>query len=595
MRPVIPRRIGPAALALALTLLGGARATASQARAAAAGPISPRLARILETTPAGQTCAAWIELPAPPHTGTPAQARELVSERAWQRRVRRGTLRLDAGDVPLHAATVDAIRARVTRLRATSRWLRTVSVEATPSELRALEQLPGISAIDLLATPQRLHAAPQSVRVPEKSSPQLSAPPYGDAAAQLALMHVPELHDRGLTGLGVLVAHFDTGYARFTHQAFRALRVAAMRDFVDNDGDPTGAGGFLDGSGEHGSMTLSVVGGFRPGTLVGSAFGASFALARTEMDFSEDPFEEDLWIAALEWADSLGADLVSSSLKFRENDDGSGYTWEDMDGQTARVSQATRFAESRGILVLNGAGNDGQSPFHNTLVAPADAEYALAIGATNVGGGRASFSSCGPTTDGPGRIKPDVMAPGDNVWAMSVLNDSAYARTSGTSFSTPLAAGVAALLLSVHDATPAQLRTLLRSTASRAATPDNQWGWGVLDALAAYQALVAQFPADTHAPVASLDAPRFINPFRPRGWITATPAGAGPAWLSVYDAGGRQVRVWAAPATARAGDTMRVAWDGADAGGRALPGGVYFVELRTRNGTASTRKLTLVH
>jgi len=328
--------------------------------------------------------------------------------------------------------------------------------------------------------------------------------------------------------------------------------------------------------------------------LVGSAFGAGFALARTERTFSEDAFEEDLWIAALEWADSLGADLVSSSLKFRENDDGSGYTWENMDGRTARVSIATRFAESRGMLVLNGAGNDGASPFHNTLVAPADAEYVLAVGATNLGGERASFSSVGPTTDEPARIKPDLMAPGDNVWAMSVANDSAYARTSGTSFSTPLAAGVAALLLSVHDATPQQLRTILRTTASRASTPDNQWGWGVVNALAAYHALVAQFPTDAPTLLASIAAPRFANPFRPRDVITTAPMGGGSCRLRVYDALGRELRAWQAAETAPVGSGWHVTWDATDTRGQALPRGVYFVELRNASGIAATRKLTLV-
>lgn len=573
----------------------GAACIATPARSAAAphaaGAVSAHLASVLANTAPHSTCAAWIQLAPAPRPATFDEARTQVSPRAWQRRLRRGSPLPDPGDLRVDAGTVDAIRARVTRVRAVSRWLRTVSVEATPAQITALEHVPGIQAIDLLATPARLHraAAPRAAALPG-SDPPVAAPPYGEAAAQLAQMHVPELHDRGLTGLGVLVAHFDTGYERFTHQVFRTLRVVAMRDYVDNDGDPTGAGGFLDDTGEHGSMTLSVLGGFRPGTLVGSAFGASFVLARTERTFTEDSFEEDYWIAALEWADSLGADVVSSSLKFREYDDGSGYTWEDMDGQTARVSLAARFAESRGILIVNGAGNDGNGPFHNTLVAPADADQVLAVGATNLGGGRASFSSVGPTTDGPGRIKPDVMAPGDNVWAMSVLHDSAYARTSGTSFSTPLVAGVVALLLSVHDATPAQLRTILRATASRASTPDNQWGWGIVNALAAYQALVAQFPADAPGATPAFAAPRFANPFRPRDVITAAVAGSGPCRLRVYDALGRAVHTWDAPA----GAALRVRWDATDTQGRPLPHGVYFVELRSSTHRSPASKLTLV-
>jgi serine protease AprX len=338
-------------------------------------------------------------------------------------------------------------------------------------------------------------------------------------------------------------------------------------------------------------MTLSVVGGFRPGTLVGSAFGASFALARTELTATETAFEEDYWIAALEWADSLGADIVTSSLKFREVDTGVGYWWGDMDGATARVTQAAAVAERHGILVFQGAGNDGYNPLHNTLVAPADGIDVVAVGATTMRNTIARFSSCGPTTDPPMRIKPDLVAPGESVWVADVVHDSAYTHVSGTSLSTPLAAGVAALLVSVHRATPAQIRQVMRETASHAATPDVLWGWGMIDAVAAHRALLALFPTDAAWLPVSLQAPEFANPFRPHDAIAFALDAPARVSLRVYDVNGRRVReLLHAPAPAHG---LRLRWDGTDTAGRPLPRGTYFVELRAAS-AAATRKLTLL-
>ncbi len=552
------------------------------AHPAASRPVvGSALARVLPRLGPHELVTVWVDLRDDP-SGAPSPAFQ-VSERARQRRLRRGDPALDAGDRALDPQVMAAVRARVTRVRAVSRWLRCMSVEATAAQVAALAMLAPVTALECLQC-----GSPSIASLP--SEPRVAAPPYGSSAQQLALLRVPELHDRGLTGLGVLIAHFDTGYERFTHKAFRAMRVVAMRDFVDGDGDPTGAHGFGFDQGVHGMITLSALGGFHPGKLIGPAFGASFALARTESEFSEDAREEDYWIAALEWADSLGADIVSSSLKFRENDNGGGYTWLDMDGQTARVTRAAAMAERRGILIVNGAGNDGFDPAHNTLVAPADGVNVLAVGAVTLGGSRARLSSCGPTTDAVPRTKPDVMAPGEDVFAASVESDSAYALVSGTSLSCPLAAGVAALLLSVHDATPAQLRDILRSTATGAHSPDNLWGWGIIDAVAAYNALVALFPTDAQETWDVARTPRFANPFHPRDTIAFAWSGPSPFELCVYDITGRHVRTLGRGAAA---GERRIRWDGTGDDGAALPRGVYIVQLHGLNAPPA-RKLTLL-
>jgi len=229
-------------------------------------------------------------------------------------------------------------------------------------------------------------------------------------------------------------------------------------------------------------------GGLQEGQLIGPAFGADFILAKTENTDSETPVEEDNWAAAAEWAESLGADVISSSLGYLEYDSPfPSYTFRDMNGQTALSTRAAEMAAERGVVVVNSAGNSGFDNAHNTLGAPADGAHVLAIGAVDPRGARASFSSVGPSADG--RIKPDFAAQGVSVKVASPGTVSAYGTANGTSFSCPLTAGVVALLLQVNPAaSPDDVAGVLRATASRAGIPDNLLGWGIINAGVAAQA-----------------------------------------------------------------------------------------------------------
>ena len=216
-----------------------------------------------------------------------------------------------------------------------------------------------------------------------------------------------------------------------------------------------------------------MVGGFEEDSLIGSAYGASFALAKTEMIDSEVVAEEDNWVAGIEWADSLGADVVTSSLGYNE-----WYTYEDMDGNTALCTIAADLAVSKGMVVVNAAGNERPYAWHY-IIAPADGDSVIAVGAVDLQGKLTSFSSAGPTYDG--RIKPDVLACGYRTFCAS--SSGGYTRMDGTSLSTPLVAGVCALLLEAHpDWSPIQVREALWNTASRADNPDNLMGYGIVNA-----------------------------------------------------------------------------------------------------------------
>jgi subtilisin family serine protease len=326
---------------------------------------------------------------------------------------------------------------------------------------------------------------------------------------------------------------------------------------------------------------LSALAGYKPGTLVGPAFGATYLLARTENDSSETPIEEDNWVAAIEWADSLGVQVTSTSLGYKYyNAPYESWSWEDMDGRTTVISRAATMAARKGIVVVNSAGNNGTSLTQNTLNAPADADSILAVGAVTADGTRASFSSVGPTTDVPPRIKPDVMAQGSSVLAASATDPSAYVLAGGTSLACPLAAGVAALMVQAQpNATPMEIIDAMRSTASNATTPDNLYGWGVIDGVRAINRLTG---TDTITPRGLPSTfvlhQNYPNPFNPRTRIQYELPEAGTVTIGVFDILGREIRTLVSGD--RPSGIFFVDWDGQDERGLPVSSGPYIARMQ---------------
>lgn len=465
--------------------------------------ISPLLQELIEKK-TSDTYTAWIYLKnkGPRKFQKLKEARESLSSRSFKRRLRKGMETLvDEYDIPVCKPYLESIKKYVKKVRHASRWLNAVSVEASGKALRQIAELTFVKKIEKVKAYTFREPSPKPPPEPPVIPPEAEAHlyDYGPSFSQVDQMNVPELHDRGYTGQGVLVCMLDSGFNHLDHPALDHIDIQATWDFVNQDPIVFDEEGQM-GNGDHGTNTLGAIAGYQPEKLIGPAFGASFILGKTENTEWERHMEEDHWVAGAEWADSLGADIISSSLGYRDRftHGEEDYTSEDMDGETTVVAQAAKVAASKGILIVNSAGNEGASnPPENTLVSPSDSPEVLAVGAVDPQGVRVYFSSTGPTADG--RIKPDVMAQGQSVYSVKPEGNSEYEYVAGTSFSCPLTAGTAALLLEINPSwSNKDIMDALKLTASQSHSPGNQRGWGIVDSLGAAFYPLKSFHAPDH-------------------------------------------------------------------------------------------------
>jgi hypothetical protein len=359
-------------------------------------------------------------------------------------------------------------------------------------------------------------------------------PDYGAAATQLDLVSDIPLLQSGIDGTGTRLGFLDTEFGNFEHPVFRRLvdegRLIATRNFAQG---PQAS--------QHGLSVASVAVGYLEGSLIGPAHGAEVLAATTEYVPTETNQEEDQFVAGLEWLESQGADVVNVSLSYTEFDAGErSYMPSDMDGNTGVTTVAADRAASLGVVVVASAGNDGCfSPddcwyFVGT---PADGDSVIAVGGVDSSGNRVSFSSRGPTADG--RIKPDVAAMATSVFLAAPGN--AFGLSAGTSFSSPMVAAIACQLLQINPRlTPFEVREILRSTASHATAPDNNLGWGIVNASAA--AAVASVVHPATDPSGAGIAAVFPNPASEFVvFVVAAASEPVAATISIFDTQGRLV------------------------------------------------------
>lgn len=458
--------------------------------------------------------------------GTPysiAQPQAFLSARSLARRTRQRIAVLPR-DLPVSPAYVAQVRA-VTgspKVFYTSRWFNAALVSCdsvTLARITALTVVRAATTLNRSSRPPMPTAAP--VQVPEAAARSIQATraQYGSAYRQNLQIGALAMHDAGFRGEGMQIAVFDAGFPGVNQISalqplFQEQRVAGTRNFVDG-----GASVYTRHS--HGTNCLSAIGGNQAGFYIGSAPKATFYLCITEDIYSEHPVEEANWLAAAEYADSAGVDVISSSLGYTTFDAPSvSYTYADMNGRTAISSRAATMAARVGMLVVSAAGNEGDKPWRY-VSAPADADSIMSVGAVDSLGNHAYFSSYGPSADG--RIKPTLAAMG---LAASVLapNGSAF-RGSGTSYACPILAGMVAGFWQANPTLTAQQVILaLRATASQAAAPDNILGYGIPNFVTAYNVLHPNSPLATAVGAAAPGEALGLFP---------NPSGAGPLTLTL--------------------------------------------------------------
>ncbi|MDA9111455.1 S8 family serine peptidase [Flavicella sp.] len=418
----------------------------------------------------------------------------MLSQRALDRRVRQG-IALDDRDVPLDAGTVSAISNTVgVTVMAKSKWLNALHVRGTKTAIDPLSNFSGVasitygdnkhnkSKITLIEKRQKLENIKDAVLLD-----------YGSAANQIEMLHGDVLHAQGFQGVGLQIAILDAGFKGVeTFAAFSKLHdnnldngeILGGYDYVNRSPD------FYQETGsEHGLSVLSTIAADIEGLFLGTAPKAQFYLFVTEDPPNETPLEESLWVEAAEKSDSLGVDIINTSLGYTTFDESRyNYTYSDMDGETTFVSRGAEVAVAKGIFVVVSAGNSGNSSW-KYIGAPADAPSVLSVGAVDAQEESAYFSSYGPSADG--RIKPDVLAQG--LYAYVINSSGNISPSNGTSFSAPIITGlVACLWQSCPSLTVAELRQVIKESADLYAMPTAHRGYGIPNFEAAYKTLIIE-------------------------------------------------------------------------------------------------------
>ena len=405
---------------------------------------------------------------------------QFLSARSIERRKRQG-LPVDVTDLPIAPAYLDSVSRTGIEIVGQSKWNNTLLVK-----IHKEKELNKLNSLSFITKKLKVFSSPDSITERKRSSFRKelnsweSVPiHYGAAAEQLKSLGGQRIHERGFYGNGMIIAVFDGGFMNVDRiPALHGVKLAGLKDFVV----PKSNNIFEEM--EHGTMVLSTMAANAPNLYVGVAPEAQYVLVRCEDERTESLAEEDYWASAAEYADSLGVDVINSSLGYHDFDDvKTNHLYWEQDGETALISHTASMCADKGIICVNSAGNDGMGVWKK-INFPADAKNILTVGSINEQGKNAAFSAVGPTADG--RIKPDVMAYGSPTSVItgrgSIINDN------GTSFSSPLIAGMTACLWqALPHKTAKQIIKLVKMAGNNQQHPDNIYGYGVPDFWKAYQ------------------------------------------------------------------------------------------------------------
>jgi len=400
--------------------------------------------------------------------------------------------------LPVSACYIDSLKQMGFEVLNTSRWFNSATVRCLPEEAEKLREVDFIrhTSFQQTETPKdtviekdddlkTLISLLFQQKDEEENNPQYAAPEayYGQAAEQVGMVNGQALHDRGFRGKGMLIAVIDGGFYKVDElSGFESLRSSGRLREVKNFTPDH----HLYGDNNHGSNVLSIIASYLPGQMIGSAPDADYVLLRSEEIVHEYLVEEDNWIVAVEYADSIGVDVITSSLGYSTFDDKSqNHRLDELDGRTVRASRAATMAAARGMIVCASAGNDGDTNW-KTVSVPADADSIVTVGAVDRWGQYVSFSSTGNTADN--RIKPDLVAMGKST---AYQHSMGYINTgNGTSYSTPLLAGFIACLWQAYpEKGNMEIIEMVKRSASHFHEPNSEYGYGIPDFLKLMEAM----------------------------------------------------------------------------------------------------------
>ena len=396
-----------------------------------------------------------------------------LSSKSIERR-KKMNIAIQAQDLPVNPSYLDQLKSSGATLIFPLKWINGALIQLKPSELAKMLKMNNVKGLYWNFPADS--SANNQIKSNGNSGTKLSNadPDYGSSLTQLSQLGIDVMHSKGFRGENTLITLLDNGFLNADQVPYLQAIFTEKRVLGTLTTSPSLKSVYEGGS--HGTNVLSTIAGQSPGKLFGTAYLANFAMVQTEEDNSELIVEEANWLRGAEWADSLGTDVLSSSLGYSEFDNlKQNHTYADMNGRTTLVSKAAVWASQKGIICTISAGNEGTNAW-KYISAPADADSILSVGAVDRSGLKASFSSLGPSFDK--RIKPDVSSMGLGTVVGSTTGT--IATSNGTSFSAPLMAGFAAGMVQANPRNSSwQIMDAIRKSGNQASKPDNLLGYGI--------------------------------------------------------------------------------------------------------------------
>ncbi len=523
---------------------------------------------------------------------------EYLSQRALDRRERYG-IAIDEYDLPVNPQYIQVVANIGVEILNPTKWLNAVVIYTTDplklEEIGALSFVKGVSKNIIspvnkilpeesdqisLNKPYGMNEVMSELKTDYKSGASIRSLNYGQGYNQINMIGGIELHDQGYQGQGMVIALLDGG--------FSSTNVMAAFDSLYMNGQILGVWDFVSRSANayqgsaHGTAVLSTMGCNLPGQLIGTAPKASYYLFRTEDTGSEYLIEEYNWASGAEYADSVGADIINSSLSYKTFDDpAQDHSYNDMDGNTAPCTIAADRAMSRGMIVVNSAGNSGYDPVWPYIGAPADGDSVFTIGAVDPAGVYAGFSSIGPTIDG--RLKPNFVAQGSEVVVAST--NGGIGTSGGTSFSSPISAGMSACLWQFDPSmTNMDILNAVQMSGSQAYDPDYLMGHGIPN-FGMASLILKGFNTDLISETGDIDV--FPNPFIDELKIAYNSPDTHSVSIQLYDITGKLLY-------SRDNITRKYGFNYFHVGGlQQLRHGIYFLKIYS-NTEITTKKVMKV-